>query len=219
MCPKSVEILPGIARALATVNTHLGFAPHLHTACPGTIRVASRQSASTHMLHRTLRAATRIDHAMVDRLMSRFDLSRREDYSLFLQVHYWALKNLDTHWRDEDYTDFAAMIACLHNDLRALTGVTTERRELTNTAFLVAHHLGIAYVIRGSRLGAAFVRRRVAGQFPTSYLDFVPTLPWGRFLDQLELASDSKCFTTDDTIRGARMTFEMFAALLTPALA
>ena len=216
----SVEARPGSARFAATEDPRLEFGPELETQSRGVSRIDSMKNGPFDELHRSLRAATRNDHATVDRLMLRLDLSRREDYGLFLHIHYWTLKCLNTHWRDEDHADFAGMIDCLQNDLRALGLVTSERSGLVSAALLDCNHLGVAYVIRGSRLGAAFLRRRVPSQFPTAYLDFVPALSWGQFLKQLEPATDDpKRNTPEETICGARITFETFAALLTHALA
>ena len=220
MNAKSVETLLGTARYAAADDPRLEFGPELEIESRGGSRIDSIKSEPVGELHRSLRVATSSDHAMVDRLMLRFDLSRREDYGLFLHIHYWTLKSLDTHWRDEDHADFAGMIDCLQNDLRALGLVSSERSGLVSTALLDCNHLGVAYVIRGSRLGAAFLRRRVPSHFPTAHLDFVPALSWGQFLKQLEPATnDPKRATPEETIRGARITFEIFAALLTQALA
>lgn len=220
MNAKSLETLPGTARVLAAETSNSEFSPELKIAARFTSRVATTKSEPLGLLHQSLRAATRADHAIVDRLMLRFDLSRRKDYALFLHIHYWTLKSLDTQWRGEDQTDFADMIDCLQNDLRALGVATSERSGLVSPSVLACNHLGVAYVIRGSRLGAAFLRPRVPSHFPTAYLDFVPALPWGQFLKQLELATDDpKRDTPEDTICGARITFDIFAALLTQALA
>ena len=208
------------AQALAAESPRLEFGPGPEIQSRGGGRIAPIESEPCGELHRSLRAATRSDHDMVDRLMLRLDLSRREDYGLFLHIHYSTFKNLDTHWREEDNADFAGMIDCLQNDIRALGVASSESSGRVSTALLVCNHLGVAYVIRGSRLGAAFLRRRVPREFPTSYLDFVPSLPWGQFLKQLEPAPDDpKRNTSEETIQGARITFEIFAALLKRALA
>jgi heme oxygenase len=69
--------------------------------------------------------------------------------------------------------------------------------------------LGIAYVIRGSRLGAAFLRRGLAKALSTSYLDFVPTLSWTEFLGQLEFDANQPNGTSE-AILAARSAFKVF---------
>ena len=70
--------------------------------------------------------------------------------------------------------------------------------------------LGIAYVVRGSRLGAAVLRRAIVSNLPTSYLDFVPVLSWAEILVKIEsIAGDPD--GRDDATRSARSTFNAFA--------
>jgi heme oxygenase len=101
------------------------------------------------------------------------------------------------------------MLRCLQIDLEVL-GCTTAAppiapREMASPAM----GLGIAYVVRGSRLGAAVSRRGIFGDLPTLYLDFVPALSWTEFLIQLEtIAGDPNA--TDVAIRAARRAFSIF---------
>jgi hypothetical protein len=53
----------------------------------------------------------------------------------------------------------------------------------------------------------------------SSYLDFEPMLSWPQFLQQLDPpAEDTDRASSYEVIRGARLTFEVFASLLTQAL-
>jgi len=172
------------------------------------------------LMQRTLRAETRGDHAILDEMISRLDLSRPSDYGRFLNLHYSALQALETEWRANDVEDFRVMTRCLQNDLRILGLAMPLDRPPARSASTVSNRLGIAYVIRGSRLGAGVLRRRVPLRWAASYLDFVPTLSWPRFIQDLERAAqDSGAFSTDEVVDGARMTFRVFADLLTEALA
>src|ERR1700677_2122563 len=140
-------------------------------------------------LHRALRAATRSDHVTLDRLILRFDLTRREHYGLFLHLYYSALRELEADWRTEDRVDFAAMLRCVQSDLHDLKIPTPPLHAMARAQLQPGNRLGVAYVLRGSRLGASFLRRRVPSQYPTAYLDFLPGLSWSQFLVQLESSS------------------------------
>jgi heme oxygenase len=169
------------------------------------------------IMHRTLRAATRNDHALLDRLMLQFNLSRRDHYRLFLGFHFAALRSHKQYWRPEDYQDFQAMLGCLQSDLGSIEGPATE---LSTSVSLTSNNsaaLGIAYVIRGSRLGAEVLRRSVPDDFPSSYLHFSPVLTWAKFLLQLEVGAEIPG-GTDEAILGARCAFDSFATEFTLGL-
>jgi heme oxygenase len=176
----------------------------------------SRDSLDT--LHRSLRAATRSDHNVVDRLVTRLDFSRSEDYGRFLSIHQAVLQNLKAQWRPEDRDDFDAMSRGLQIDLRVLGFPAANPESMSPIPMSEGDSLGIAYVIRGSRLGSSVLRPRIASRFSTSYFDLVPTLSWVDFLAQLRSKSrDPNSETSDAAIRGAKMTFEMFSRLLAQA--
>jgi heme oxygenase len=80
---------------------------------------------------------------------------------------------------------------------------------------------GIGYVIRGSRLDASVLRRRVTPRFAASYLEFSPALSWAQFLYQLErrMSEDPECDESDQIVSGARFALAMFASELAQALA
>jgi heme oxygenase len=197
--------VPRSARSTAAAtNTGLDLGPlSMRAAAPIVID-------SPGVLHRALRASTRSDHVMLDRLILRFDLSRREHYGLFLQLHHSALQNLEADWRAEDRVDFAAMLRCVVSDLHALRIGSTPLHPMARAPLHANNRLGVAYVLRGSRLGAAILRRRVPSRYPTAYLDFTPALSWTQFLVQLESSSGPPSSNHDhDTIRGARIAFEI----------
>ena len=162
-------------------------------------------------VHRLLRTATREDHASIDRMLLRFDLNRPDDYRIFLTIHQTALSALQAEWRPEDVADFSRMLDCLRADLKALGGTTATPPACGNGAASAARGLGIAYVVRGSRLGGAVLRRDIVGALPTSYLDFAPTLGWTKFLAELESIADIPN-AKQEAARAARDTFSAFAA-------
>jgi len=181
--------------------------------------VASLKGEPFGTFHRALRAETRGDHMMIDQMILRLDLARREDYGLFLNIHHSALLDLKSEWRPEDWEDFQAMSRNLQNDLHVLGMTAATHRPTARPALTVGNRLGVAYVIRGSRLGASVLRQRVPSRFAASYLDFTPTLSWAHFLQQLERPSkQAESEESLEVIRGARITFELFSHLLTQAL-
>jgi heme oxygenase len=172
---------------------------------------SARLKPAIGALHRALRAATRNDHASIDRMLLAFDLKRPEDYRLFLTIHLEALLALRGAWRQQDSEDFEKMLRCLDTDL-GTSGAPRQAMPLqTCRPASIGAGLGVAYVIRGSRLGAAVLRRGVAKTLATAYLDYVPTLSWAEFLVQLDsTAADSN--GTAEAIRAARSTFNVFVA-------
>jgi heme oxygenase len=214
MTDHSIVTLPGSARTSATTsNAGQDFGP----LCMRMAALVNTESPG--VLHRALRAATRSDQVLLDHLILRFDLTRREHYGLFLHLHYSALRNLEADWLAEDRADFAAMLRCVQSDLHNL-GIATPPLSPSGRAPLHPNNrLGVAYVLRGSRLGAPFLRRRVPRQYPTAYLDFMPELPWAQFLVQLESSSDPPRPRHDhEIVRGARITFEIFISVFNRVL-
>jgi heme oxygenase len=170
-------------------------------------------------LHRSLRAATRSDHMEVDRLIGQLDLTRPECYGRLLSIHHAVLQDLKSEWRPEDRYDFRAMSRRLLNDLRVLGFSAANPQPMSRTPLAEGNQLGIAYVIRGSRLGASVLRPRIPLQFSASYFDFVPALSWIQFLAQLQSVSNAaEAEVNDAAIRGAKITFDLFSRLLTQAV-
>jgi heme oxygenase (biliverdin-IX-beta and delta-forming) len=170
----------------------------------------SRVRPPMGVVHRRLRSATRGDHALIDRMLLPFDLQRPDDYRTFLLIHLAALITFQADLRLQDQDDVEQMLRCLKMDLETL-GCTTTRPPITRcAAFNPSKALGIAYVVRGSRLGAAFLRRRVGAGFPKAFLDCMPALTWAKFLVQLEgIAGDAGAI--EATAGFARSAFTTFA--------
>jgi heme oxygenase len=178
----------------------------VHTAVPG-------------VLHRALQAATRSDHVALDRSILRLNWSSAAGYGIFLHMHNAALQSLEADWRDEDRGDFAAMLRCAREDLKALKIPIPISHLASRTPLPAGQRLGIAYVLRGSRLDAGVLRLRVPSSRPSSFLDFAPTLPWPRFLQQLDPPESAGRAAGAETLRGARHTFDLFANLIARAVA
>jgi heme oxygenase (biliverdin-IX-beta and delta-forming) len=174
---------------------------------PGRARKAGKEPVRP--IHRKLRDATREDHASIDRMLLRFDLNRTADYILFLNIHLAALCTVQAEWRAGDDNDFNGMLDCLTADLAAL-GVPASRPMRTPVPTTEAMGLGIAYVVRGSRLGAAVLRRDVVAELPTSYLDFAPAVSWREFLVELETIAAVPS-EVEEAAGAAHRTFKAFA--------
>jgi hypothetical protein len=156
----------------------------------GLPRTGLRAAPSVGVVHRALREATRNDQALIDRKLLCFKLRRSEDYRIFLSIHLAALSPLYAACRPQDTGDFDQMLHCLQDDLAAL-GSNSSQPHPPSSSSSVAKGLGIAYVVRASRLWTAVLRRDVGTALPTSYLDLVPALSWPVFLKEVECIADS----------------------------
>jgi heme oxygenase len=161
-----------------------------------------------------LRDATRPDHEMIDQMMSQYDLTQRLGYGAFLNVHYAALLTLQFVWRANDQADFLNMTQCLHDDLISMGIASAKPSPQTFPPLSSRNRLGIEYVVRGSRLGSAVLRRRVPSNFATAYLDFEPSTAWPVFLLELERsASEDSSNVIEQVICGAKMAFSTFRVI------
>lgn len=164
-------------------------------------------------IRRLVREATRSDHQRIDQTMSNLDFASRVDYGKFLNIQYTALSAIAGRSREQDQPDFLGFLLSLVDDLQTLDCPVSPAAVSIRTA--KAHSLrqwGIAYVIRGSRLGGAILRKRVPATYPTAFLDFVPDLAWPDFLKQLDELRLTNSQAQSQIIRGAKQGFEAFAA-------
>jgi heme oxygenase (biliverdin-IX-beta and delta-forming) len=177
-------------------------------------RSRANSDVSPGRLRRSLRAATRVEHKALDAVMGEIDLTSRAAYGVFLNIHFVALCTLQPRCRPMDYSDFTALAECARHDLKALQFGLPQNAISADTAFTPQNDLGAAYVIRGSRLGAAILLSRVPAEFPTSYLSFMPAKSWHEFLNELEAFSQGSAPGVDrEVIRGARFAFEIFSKI------
>jgi heme oxygenase len=192
--------------------------PNINVWRPRMSNIVPMSRVPLSPLHRALQAATRSDHMEVDRLIGQLDLTHREGYGRLLSIHHAVLQDLKSEWRPEDRDDFRAMSRRLQNDLRVLGFPTANPQSMSRTPLAEGNQLGIAYVIRGSRLGASVLRPQIPAQFSASYLAFVPALSWIQFLAQLQSASNADDTEANDAaVRGAKITFDLFSRLLIQA--
>jgi heme oxygenase len=187
----------------------------LSTDAPFAQRVTARGFAQSEVslgrLRRSLRAATRVEHKALDTVMGEIDLSSRTAYGVFLNIHYVALCMLQPRCRLTDRSDFLAFADSARRDLLALEVGCPQITRTPKSAFTPANDLGVAYVIRGSRLGSAILLSRVPAEFPKNYLSFMPGKAWHEFLNELEAFSRGCAPSVDcEVIRGARFAFGIF---------
>jgi len=158
-----------------------------------------------------LRGATHAEHVALDKRMSGLDLSAAEGYVHFLHINLQSLEFLRLGCRSEDYRDFDALIRRARLDLggRSDDRVTVA---LVPDPAEYAHGLGIAYVVRGSRLGAQVLRSRVSAALPTAFLDHVMDTPWPHFVMELNRYGErADAAARELVLRGARKAFAVYA--------
>ena len=157
-----------------------------------------------------LRAATRTQHQQVDKLLSTLDLALPRDYVRFLDIHAEALRQLGSQMPPADQADATALLSCVQQDLE-FYAVRPPPEPISVSEEPFARRLGIAYVIRGSRLGARVLIDRVAAGAPCTYLRYRPATTWTAFLEALEsysLAQPPE--SAGDVIDGAKAAFGVF---------
>ena len=168
-------------------------------------------------LHHQLRVGTRQDHAQIDQLLSTLDLQSPTDYRRFLHIHFEALTQLAGHTPPGDGADMAALLSCLHSDLGHYEpGRTFAPASAPQGS--PGRQLGVAYVIRGSRLGAQVLIRRLAAAAPRAYLACRPTSAWPDFLLRLEAFSGTQPPAgAQAVLEGAQWAFSVFRRVARPA--
>ena len=140
-----------------------------------------------------LKERTAAAHDRVDALFARFDLSAPEDYRLFLEAqaeaHLATEQALDTAGAERVLMDWPRRRRgdALRDDLADLGGEvrTADRVALAGDAEM----LGAIYVLEGSRLGGALLKRQLADGAPRRFLDQDQDAgAWRKLLEKLEEA-------------------------------
>jgi heme oxygenase len=167
---------------------------------------------STKALRDRLRECTRQDHLQIDNLLATLDLASTADYVRFLEIHAEALSQLTNQIPSGDRADARALLTCLHSDL-AYYGAARTLEPAPSPGSSFARQLGVAYVIRGSRLGAQVLMRRVPAAAPCAYLACRPSIPWPGFLLALESFSQEHPAEEQAVIEGATAAFGVFLAV------
>ncbi|HEY7808945.1 MAG TPA: biliverdin-producing heme oxygenase [Allosphingosinicella sp.] len=164
-----------------------------------------------------LRAGTAAEHERVDSLFGALDLSRPPDYALFLQAQAAAFlpteAALDTAGAEALLPDWPERrrSELVLRDLAAL-GLEAPSPEPVPALSGTPAILGTVYVLEGSRLGGALLRRSVPPEEPQAFLSAPqPRGGWRKLLETL----DHYLYETaaiEAALRAARRTFESFEA-------
>lgn len=177
--------------------------------------LSDRSTRGVSNILKRLRDSTRDAHRALDAALSRYDLTDRNHYDAFLRIHWCSLTELRRRWRTEDDAEFAHLLSKLESDLECRSATTTELWCRRTKESAPAQAIGVSYVIRGSRLGAASLRRRVPEDFPSAYLSAQLELSWRAFLEQLEtFAGSVNPMEISSAVTGARIAFGVFGRVL-----
>jgi heme oxygenase len=167
--------------------------------------------------HAALRAATAADHERVDRLFSRLDLGSDADYRLFLTAQ--AAAHLPIEHALET-AGVSALIPDWLNRRRAdllladLSELGVEPPSAVPPPILAGEPaiLGAAYVLEGSRLGGAFLKRGLAPHAPRRFLAAAQSAgAWRKLLAKLDesLYEPARLGEACETARQVFMRFEI----------
>lgn len=167
------------------------------------------QLSDAGLARQALRHATAADHERVDDLFGHFRLDDAQSYTAFLRAHGRALTSLEAVAQPD-----APRLPLLREDLATLGSAVPEPTSTPTTADSDAFRWGVRYALEGSRLGGAFLARKVAADLPRAYLSAVHEKGgWAAFQAQLDDAALSGGPDwTDEAIAGARHAFTLFAA-------
>lgn len=169
-------------------------------------------------LHDRLRAATAALHDAVERRFERFDLGDTADYAQFLALHAAAILPLERALEDAgiggqlpDWPERRRSQALLQ-DLLAF-GVDAPRPAPV-TCQPGGEALGIAYVLEGSRLGAAVLFAQLPAGAPSAFLGHGRGLRlWPGFLRRL---AELPLHEVAAAEHGARRAFDLFLTAQAP---
>jgi heme oxygenase len=172
-------------------------------------------------LRTTLRAATRQAHETVDSLVGRFDLVSSADYASFLKLHGAAVLPAEGSVVDfgiERYvSDWRARTrsAAIRADLRE-AGIYDEFGQKLPFDIDFPRAIGILYVLEGSRVGSAYLLRRLDhgrandAHRPTRFLRHNRHLPmWPTFLQWLS-RQQLDAEGTSAAIDAAKAIFQLY---------
>lgn len=167
-------------------------------------------------IREVLRRSTAAEHGRVDDLFSRFDLGRREGYGRFLLAQATALLPAE---RELDRLHAVTVVPdwperrrsrLLRADLAELSITVPEPFDALELSPAKASILGAAYVLEGSRLGGALLKREVADGLPQRFLDARQDAgSWRtllRLLDEFLIRPND----VETAVMAARQTFACF---------
>jgi heme oxygenase len=164
-----------------------------------------------------LRTGTRSEHERVDRLFGSLDLSEKRDYRLFLAAQASAFLPVEAALEEAGVGDLLPdwperrRSHFLREDLAALDVAVPVPEPAPEIAGAPAI-LGAAYVMEGSRLGGAMLRRSLAPTAPQSFLAAGQRSgSWRKLLETLD-HSLYEMAALDRALTAARAVFGCFEA-------
>lgn len=159
-----------------------------------------------------LRAATAADHERVDTLFSRFNLTREDGYRRFLLAQAAAFLPLEQAIDEAGGIEFVddwhdrKRGHLLEQDLADLGEIpppSVEALSLSTPPRLA----GAIYVLEGSRLGGAVLKREIPDDFPKRFLSAPQAHgSWRKVLDRL----DKFLYRTDQIDEAAESAHQVF---------
>lgn len=138
-----------------------------------------------------LRDGTRAAHEALDAHFAALDLSDRGDYATFLLAHAAAFLPVEAALTEAGaarlFPEWREMVrgAWLVEDLAAM-GLSIPDTVAPPLLPDDAAICGAAYVLEGSRLGAAVLRKGIGDGLPRAFLDHDPALRWPQFVAEIE---------------------------------
>lgn len=172
-----------------------------------------------------LRAHTREAHESVDLRYATLDISRRDDYALFLQAHADAVLPLEAALEAAGVQDVVPdwlnrrRTPSLLEDLQFL-GAPAHSRRAAPSIRSKAELWGVLYTLEGSRLGARILSARVetsSDQLVSGAKAYLchgaRKRLWPSFLNRLEGAPEPRTHP-DLLLKGARCAFARFQLAL-----
>ncbi len=163
-----------------------------------------------------LRTATRAEHDRVDAEFSAHDLNSRDGYARFLRAqaaaHLPVERAIEAAGATDLLPDWAARrrADALLADLAEL-GVAPAAEENFTIGRGEASLLGAIYVLEGSRLGGAVLRRQISAGLPARFLSPGAPGAWRSLTDRLDERLRSPA-AIDEAIASARAVFACFEA-------
>lgn len=149
--------------------------------------------------------------------MSKLMDGTKEGYARFLTVNLLALRHLRDSLSSRDHDDIDRMIAAAAHDLEIMaskpnvsdgsTDESSANRQVRGATQRSARESGMAYVFRGSRLGARFIERGVPREWPREFLAVELNENWREFCQKIDEIDRAEW---NELLAGAEMAFGLF---------
>lgn len=132
------------------------------------VAMVLRDKSTASNFREVLRTDTRRDHERLDSLISSLDISKRQDFARFCNIHDMCFCALTAQCSDDELSE---LVIALERDLQTLTGshAVHPRIELRTV-----DPLAVSYIVGGSRMGTKVLRTR-----------------WGKSSDPLVISANS----------------------------